>query len=105
MNHYFNVMYNCMFQTACIIYVASTRSLQFYSFNSNKKSDSDSLIKSDNSLLTLKAALSIPILSTFTLLGVYFVIVNKWVYINHLLFAYVVSIATLCLKKYLYAYF
>lgn len=97
-------VYSCLIQTSVSIYVGATRSLSFYTFNTNKKKESDSIIKSDNSLISLKTALSIPILATVSLLGSYYIVQSDIKIIHYLLYGYIIFLGTLCLKKYIYEY-
>ncbi|CDW78781.1 signal peptide peptidase [Stylonychia lemnae] len=85
------------------IYIGATRSLQKYQFQ-EKKSDQATL-SNENQLLSLKNALSIPIIATLTLVLAYFAIVQKWSIINNLIVAYFSLIGALILKKYIYEYF
>lgn len=55
--------------------------------------------------MSLKTAMSIPIIATLSLLGVYFLIVQQWTMINSLILTYFAFLGTLTLKGYLYAYF
>jgi hypothetical protein len=54
--------------------------------------------------MTLKNALSIPVIATLSLLAAYFAVINKWSIFNQVLSAYFSFIAVMVLKKYLYAY-
>lgn len=95
--------FSVMFQTIACIFIGATRSLQFYQFGTSNTSVGDeTLTHSEKSLMTMKTALSIPILATLTLLLAYFIISNNWVVINYIVLAYFMFLATLSLKKYLY---
>jgi multisubunit Na+/H+ antiporter MnhE subunit len=54
--------------------------------------------------MTLKNVLSIPVLSTLSLLAAYLAIINKWSFFNQILSAYFGFVAVMILKKYLYAF-
>ena len=106
-----SVTYSCMFHSIVILYIGSVRSLQFYSFNStvttkkNQDEVNGKALKTDNSLINLKTALSVPILATLSLVGAYYMIQNKWTIVNKIAYGYIVFLGTLSLKKYLYEYF
>ena len=91
--------------TACI-YIGSNRSLSNYQFQ-EKKSD-DSLLNTNqdnsNSLLSLRTAISIPILGSISLLAAYFAIKQQMFIVNYLMLAYVLFIGTLTMKRYLYSF-
>lgn len=66
----------------CTLYIGSTRSLSKYQFTEkeNKKNDKNqdentAALSNENSLLSLKTALSIPLIATVTLLTAYFTII------------------------------
>ncbi len=59
---------------------------------------------SENSLISLKTALSIPVIATLSLLAAYFSVINQLDFVNKLLEFYFMFIAVMVLKKYLYAY-
>jgi hypothetical protein len=54
--------------------------------------------------MTLKNALSIPVIATLSLLAAYFAVINQWNFVNQLLSAYFSFVAVMVLKKYLYAF-
>jgi small-conductance mechanosensitive channel len=84
------------------IYVGSSRSLNSYSIQ-QKKSD-ERVLEKESSLMSLKTALSIPVIATFTLLLGYFIVKQEWTIFNQILFAYFVFLSTMTLKKYLYMF-
>eukprot|EP00350_Pseudokeronopsis_sp_OXSARD2_P004003 CAMPEP_0170560172 /NCGR_PEP_ID=MMETSP0211-20121228/47284_1 /TAXON_ID=311385 /ORGANISM="Pseudokeronopsis sp., Strain OXSARD2" /LENGTH=203 /DNA_ID=CAMNT_0010874025 /DNA_START=30 /DNA_END=641 /DNA_ORIENTATION=- len=103
-------MLSCIVQCLILLYVGSIRSIKLYSFNtiiSGKKSDNEGeekLVKSENSLISLKTALTIPVMATLSLVAVYFIIKNDLKILNKICYGYIVCLGTLSLKKYLYEY-
>lgn len=71
----------------------------------NDEEENGKVLKTENSLISLKTAISIPIIATISLVGMYFAVQNKWTLINNLFYGYIVFVGTLVLKKYLYEYF
>ena len=72
---------SCIFYSIATIFVGSSRSLLFY--NVKQEGETNTKISNgDNSLMTLKNALSIPVLATVSLLSAYFAIINKWSIFN-----------------------
>ena len=57
-----------------------------------------------NSLLSLRTAISIPILGSISLLAAYFAIKQQMFIVNYLMLAYVLFIGTLTMKRYLYSF-
>ena len=55
--------------------------------------------------MTMKTAISIPIIATLTLLIAYFAIQQEWTLVNSVIYCYVSFVSALLLKRYLYAYF
>jgi len=82
--------------------VGSTRSLLFYSVK--PEDQSSKLANSDNSLISLKTAFSIPVIATLSLLAAYFSVINQLDFINRILECYFGVISIMVLKKYLYSY-
>ena len=72
---------SCIYYSIVCIYVGSTRSLNFYNVKkeTNNKEDAENaeIGQNQNSLMTLKTALSIPVISTGSLLLTYLAIINK----------------------------
>lgn len=99
---------SCIYYSIVCIYVGSTRSLIFYNVkkenNSIKDVEGTEIASQDNSLMSLKTALSIPVIATGSLLLTYLAIINKVEIVNGLLTAYFSFLAVVVLKKYLYAY-
>lgn len=58
----------------------------------------------DNQLLSLKGAMSIPILSTIGLITAYLAVINNFDFLKYILEGYFLLVAVLVLKKYLYPY-
>lgn len=95
----------CVLYSLVCIYVGSTRSLIFYSVKKeDRNNDEEKLANNENSLLSLRAALSIPVVATGSLLLAYLALVNQQTWVNTLLQGYFCYVSTLVLKKYLYQY-
>ena len=56
-------------------------------------------------MINLRTALSIPIIATISLLGVYLAIIQQWTLATAILQAYITFISALVLNKYLYSHF
>lgn len=93
----------CIYYSMACIYVGASRSLNFYNVRKETESSGD-LQNSENSLLSLKTAMSIPVIATLSLLTAYFAVINQLTFVNHVLNAYFMFISVLTIKKYLYAY-
>lgn len=91
-----------MLNSVACLYVGSIRSLNFYTM---KRSGDDGIIQNtDNHLLSLKGAMSIPILSTMGLVAAYMAVINNFDILKYILEGYFLFVAILVLKKYLYPY-
>lgn len=93
----------CLYYTLVCIYVGASRSLICYSVRKDTESSQD-LSNTENSLISLKAAMSIPFIATGTLLVTYLAVINQVTIVNQLLNAYFMFVGVLTIKKYLYAY-
>ena len=93
---------SCLFYSMSCLYVGSTRSLLFYSVK--PEGQSGKLANSENTLINLRTAFSIPVIATLSLLAAYFAVINQIDFINTILECYFCVISVMVLKKYLYAY-
>jgi hypothetical protein len=104
LNKSLNIAASVIFQGLTILIVGSTRSLQSYNF-SFKKKEQENVLTNENSLLSLKGALSIPVFASLSLVSIYFLLKQKQEYINAIIYYYFVLLGTLIVKKYFYTYF
>jgi hypothetical protein len=71
---------SCIFYALVCIYVGATRSLIFY----NVKEESKTIKNDENQLMTLKNAISIPVIATLSLLLIYFSLINQLNIVNQI---------------------
>jgi hypothetical protein len=102
----FPTMVCCLLNAVTCLYVGSTRSLAFYNVKreDSKNSSHHEMANTENSLLSLKGALSIPVIATGTLLVSYLAVINQLDFVNVLLEGYFLFISVLVLKKYFYGF-
>jgi type IV secretory pathway VirB3-like protein len=91
---------SCIYYSMTCLYVGSTRSLYFY----NVKKEGDAISNTENSLISLKTAISIPVIATVSLLVAYLMVVNELDFVSMLLSIYFSYVAVLVLKRFLYEY-
>ena len=94
----------CLFYSMSCLYVGATRSLSFYNLKKENAENGGQIANTENSLISLKTALSIPVIATGSLLIAYLSVINKLDFVNALLSWYFNFLGVLVLKKYLYAY-
>jgi minor histocompatibility antigen H13 len=94
----------CLYYSIVCIYVGASRTLNFYNVKKESEAGGDISVNGENSLLSLKSAMSIPVIATGSLLIAYLSIINKITLVNKLLNAYIMFLAVLTMKKYLYPY-
>lgn len=71
----------CIYYSIVCIYVGASRSLICYSVRKDSENSED-LSNTENSLISLKAAMSIPFIATGTLLLTYLTVVNQITFVN-----------------------
>ena len=72
---------SCLFYSMVCLHVGATRSLNYYNVKQETSKDTQ-ITNTENSLMTLKNALSIPVIATLSLLAAYFAVINKWNFVN-----------------------
>ena len=62
-------------------------------------------MRAEDALLSLKGALSIPVMATLSLVGAYLAVKHEMKILNQIIYGYMIFLAVLVVKKYLYEYF